>query len=511
MRKKRVPDGWWNVKEHCIEEALKYKTRKEFREAAGKCYQICKKNGWLEEFTWLETNGKHPYGWYDVYEHCEEEAKKYKTLKEFTAANPTCVMKSREHGWLEKFTWLKTRFRKIAQYTLDGEFIRIWDKPVDISNYLKMKVSTDIVKCCEFRRNQSKGYRWLYVEDMERAGEIFEKYPIERKNGGYTEEEISEYIKNNHIKTRKELYTTKEGNRYYRAAERLGILDKLPLDRELNPYNGNMYWVYAYFFKETHSVYVGITFRKEREKEHNGECKEKSEGSAVWEHAIENNLQVPDPVHLEDDLDPETALFLENEYREYYRLMGWNILNKAPTGVSSGSLGQCKKISNKEIRETASKYEYVGDFKKDNESLYAIAQQRGILKEIIEEYGLKYKQAANGTYTEEVCYNMARECRSSAEFKKKSASAHSTSYMNGWRRQYWWFIDSNHIPIIASNGMKIKVLKDIGSAAEWFGCTKWAIRYRIKSGYVFEGWRVEYINEYDIDLKIPDFEHRLVV
>ena len=38
----------WN-KQRCIEEALKYKTRGDFRKYSGSAYQISCRNGWLDE------------------------------------------------------------------------------------------------------------------------------------------------------------------------------------------------------------------------------------------------------------------------------------------------------------------------------------------------------------------------------------------------------------------------------------------------------------------------------
>ena len=63
--------------EKCYEEAKKYMTLKEFKEKGGRSYIVSVKNNWIKDFDWLNRKVK-PNGYWN-YEHCYEEAKKYKT------------------------------------------------------------------------------------------------------------------------------------------------------------------------------------------------------------------------------------------------------------------------------------------------------------------------------------------------------------------------------------------------------------------------------------------------
>ena len=176
--------------------------------------------------------------------------------------------------------------RKIAQYTLDGEFMRVWDSPKEAAEYLGIVNSGNLVRCCKGRKAHAYCYRWLYAEDMCRANEIFASNPVKRKTD-YTEEKIIE--KSKEFSTRTEMW--EKAHPYYDAARRRGILDKLQIERRINPYNGKLYYVYAYEFKETHSVYVGVTFRKERGNEHNGKNTEKSKKRyAFTEHGANGGV-----------------------------------------------------------------------------------------------------------------------------------------------------------------------------------------------------------------------------
>lgn len=52
--------------------------------------------------------------------------------------------------------------RKINQYTLDGEFIKIWDTYKDIRQNYKIN-QTHIIECCEGKAKTCKGFIWKYA------------------------------------------------------------------------------------------------------------------------------------------------------------------------------------------------------------------------------------------------------------------------------------------------------------------------------------------------------------
>ena len=53
--------GYWNVKEHCLEEAKKYRNKFELQRKCDGCYQGAVKNGWLEDFfdDWAKKRDNH--------------------------------------------------------------------------------------------------------------------------------------------------------------------------------------------------------------------------------------------------------------------------------------------------------------------------------------------------------------------------------------------------------------------------------------------------------------------
>ena len=86
------PSGYWKNKENVINEAKKYTTKTEFRKNAYPAYNAAKKNGYLEEITWpinpksknkIKLNNRHPKGYWKNRENMMREAKKYATKEEF--------------------------------------------------------------------------------------------------------------------------------------------------------------------------------------------------------------------------------------------------------------------------------------------------------------------------------------------------------------------------------------------------------------------------------------------
>jgi len=107
----RKPDGYWNSYDHCFEEAKKYKTISAFQKNAGRAYVISSQNGWIKDYTWFERR-QQPNGYWDSYEHCFEEAKKYQSRNEFHNKKKWAYNSARKHGWLDDYTWFKPKGEK---------------------------------------------------------------------------------------------------------------------------------------------------------------------------------------------------------------------------------------------------------------------------------------------------------------------------------------------------------------------------------------------------------------
>ena len=77
--------GKWSKKK-CFEESKKYNSRADFFNNSSSAYQKALKEGWLDEMTWLSNHHKHQRGYWEDKEHVIEEAKKYKSKKSLDRA-----------------------------------------------------------------------------------------------------------------------------------------------------------------------------------------------------------------------------------------------------------------------------------------------------------------------------------------------------------------------------------------------------------------------------------------
>ena len=94
-------------KETCFKEAKKYKTRTEFQKSSFVAYNKALRKGWIDEYTWLYSRQTKPAGYWDNYEHCYEEAKKYKNRRAFLKGCSGAYQKALKNGWLDDFVWFK--------------------------------------------------------------------------------------------------------------------------------------------------------------------------------------------------------------------------------------------------------------------------------------------------------------------------------------------------------------------------------------------------------------------
>jgi hypothetical protein len=95
----------WNY-DTCYQEALKYNSRTEFRKS-GRPYQVASKEGWINDYTWLENCRNLPGYW--TYEKCYNAARKYDIKKDFRLNEPQAYSAATNKHWIKDYTWLKNK------------------------------------------------------------------------------------------------------------------------------------------------------------------------------------------------------------------------------------------------------------------------------------------------------------------------------------------------------------------------------------------------------------------
>jgi predicted GIY-YIG superfamily endonuclease len=97
MRKSR---GYWINKENCRLEALKYDRISDFKKKSGGAYNSAKSNGWLIEITNHIIYKIKPVGYWS-FENCKNEALKYKSRIEFKNNSAGAYGSCKENGWID--------------------------------------------------------------------------------------------------------------------------------------------------------------------------------------------------------------------------------------------------------------------------------------------------------------------------------------------------------------------------------------------------------------------------
>lgn len=105
LERKRTKRGTWQLYEKCYNEALKYTRMTDFERLSNSAYNSSVRNGWIEKFTWLKLTRK-PRNYWD-YVRCSQEAHKYTTILEFQKKSSSAYHAAVKGGFLKEFTWLK--------------------------------------------------------------------------------------------------------------------------------------------------------------------------------------------------------------------------------------------------------------------------------------------------------------------------------------------------------------------------------------------------------------------
>lgn len=96
-------------KETCYKEAQKYKTRTEFQKGSAGAYNKALRRGWIEDYDWMPSRQQKPAGYWDNYDHCYDEARKYRNRRSFQRGSMPAYMKAWKHGWLDDYIWFNEK------------------------------------------------------------------------------------------------------------------------------------------------------------------------------------------------------------------------------------------------------------------------------------------------------------------------------------------------------------------------------------------------------------------
>jgi hypothetical protein len=98
----KVQKGFWKIKENVMAEARKYSTKEEFQKGNSSAFLAAYRYGYIDEMNWLVKQKQHKKGYW-TYENIEKEAIKYKTKNEFKKNNASAYIHALKMGIIDDF------------------------------------------------------------------------------------------------------------------------------------------------------------------------------------------------------------------------------------------------------------------------------------------------------------------------------------------------------------------------------------------------------------------------
>ena len=222
-------------------------------------------------------------------------------------------------------------------------------------------------------------------------------------------------------------------------------------------YIGNHYsrCIYSYEFDDK-SVYVGLTFNIEIR---NGQHRRKG---PVFNH-INNTSLLPKFNILTEYINTDNAKIKEEEYVNFYKENGWNILNRVRTGALGG--GE-RRWTKEKCKNEALKYSNIKDYR-NNSLSYRASVRNKWLDEICTH--MNRTKNHTGYWTKEKCIEESLKCASKKEFENRYPGGYASCRKNGWVKEI-------------SSHMNNRICKEKGYWTKE-KCQEESIKYKMRSEF----------------------------
>ena len=255
-----------------------------------------------------------------------------------------------------------------------------------------------------------------------RAGLLKSFTWLKNTNRNWTEQDVIDESKR---------YTTmaefrKNSSKAYQYAYREKLLGKMVwLSRSTDPYKDCCYYIYAYIDSINMTSYIGLTCQPDKR-----HYSHKHPGSPVYGYYRSIGAEVPVPSYIERNITQEEALVKEDYYISYFKSKGYNVLNKAKTGLRSGSLGTISngKWTKESVFEESRKYVSRSDFEKGCVSAYNKAWSNGWLDDMD---WLKPKRHPDGYWTDSAIIEESHKYTTMRDFLIHCPSAYNNAVKKG--------------------------------------------------------------------------------
>ena len=464
LKRKQKPKGYWDY-DNCFNEAIKYSSRREFKEGNDSAYRNAIKNGWIDEYTWFTKPNKK---W--TYQTCLEESKKYSTRGEFALASSGAYHVARENNWLDEYVWL-----------MDGKQFRLekwgkWTKEACYEEAKKYRTRTEFAKKNNSAYNNARQYNWIddyyWLKDerldlIEGKIDLVYSYEFVQENAVYVGRTL---IKRRKERDKQHLFIIDSVSSFAKekgiAVPEMKILESgLTLEEGVKK---EAWWIEKYreegwiVLNRAKAGSIGMIgkgktrYTKEICSELSKECIVRAEFKEKYPQAYKVAFTkgwINDFTWLKDGKMVGADKRRKYDYQTCYEeAKKYNTI----TDFEKGSKGACnaarkngwmkdytwftllwqEKWNKETCFEEAKKYIKYKDFMTKSSTAYAVACKNGW----IDEYDwLQRKRIKRGTWQSyEKCYNEALKYTRRRDFEKYSNSAYNSSVRNGWIEAFTW-------------------------------------------------------------------------
>lgn len=369
----------------------------------------------------MANTDRKPNGYWN-YEHCYAAAKECKTKYEFQKKYKRAWNVARENGWLKDYTWFIEVRKPKGYYTYEKCF----------------ELAGECRTIKEFNEKYTRAYQ---VSIKNKWIENFTWFERKSKPYGFWKNYDNCFSAARECKSRAEM-CEKYNQAYIRALEYGWIDDYTWFETQANYMTDSVDNVYVYLWEKEKIAYVGRTVDpKGRDKEHRGIYLHCGKEDAMFKYCKKHNLEIPEMTMLVENITLQEGLDLEDKFKKHYKELGYTLINKAPTGVGSGSTGGIgrDKYTKKHCEAVAKQCKTNNEFYKEHNGEWQKAYKKGWLKDYIWFEEIK---KPNGFWKDrDNCFSAAKECKTSREFRKRFTNAYAYSRKMGWHLDYTWFED----------------------------------------------------------------------
>ena len=430
------PLNFWNDKENCFKESLKYDNVAELQRANYGCYMGLSRNGWLYE-AFPSKKEKKPIGYWNSLENCIEESRKHNSLTRMKVESHGCYVSVKKHGWENKMEFNDKRYSvpRNAEQKPSG----YWDiKKNCLNESKKFATVYDLQRESYGCYMGLKRNKWLECAFPPKDG-------IKPMNYWNDKDRVFEAAK----KCQTKMEFKRRFGGAFNAAIRNNWMEEISKGFEKNinyiDLKKRIHGVYVYEIEKFNSCYVGRTTNlHSRDLSHRRGRKRHDKTityDVLYSFCNKNNIPIPPPIIKETNLNGEESLIKEDYWVKKYKEDGWNVLNVSKTGRLSGSLGAIKKWDYETCKEFSKNYTYKTELKKANYSCYATCLKNGWF----EEFGIKDKKShPNGNWNIKYnCLEEAKKYSSKSKFITESMGAYRGAKKHNWLDEVYAIIEEN--------------------------------------------------------------------